>query len=426
MIMELLEILRSEVKPALGCTGPISVAFAAAAAKDAVGGTPKSVRVLMDKDTYKNSIAVVTPGTSFMGVLEPSVVGAFYGESKLGMEVLANMKDPDEDFIRKFAKEHASVEIIWSYKGMGVLIEAYVETENGTGHVVVANAHDRIVLLEANGKVLQKDETYDPNDLSFETKGPIRDYTVKDFYEFAKTVSIADVPFIEKAIDLNVALAEAGKNEQMGGKFGIGLGQLEGNQMYLKAKALAAAASDARMSGKSLSAMSCAKSGNVGIAASLPLVAVAEGLGKSREDLVRAVCLSYLMTIYVKNHIGRLSAMCACAIAASIGVGAGTAMLLGDGPEQIGMTVKNLIGSIGGILCDGAKFGCAMKLSSAAGIAIESAELAHMGISIPDRDGIVCTNADETIAMLGRIAAKGMLYTDEYMCKEIIDRENAL
>ena len=106
--MELLEILRNEVKPALGCTGPISVAFATAAAKDAVGGTPKNIRVLMDKDTYKNSIAVVTPGTSFMGVLEPSVVGAFYGDSKLGMEVLANMKNPDEAFIRKFAKEHAS------------------------------------------------------------------------------------------------------------------------------------------------------------------------------------------------------------------------------------------------------------------------------------------------------------------------------
>lgn len=424
--MELLEILRNEVKPALGCTGPISVAFATAAAKDAVGGTPKSIRVLMDRDTYKNSIAVVTPGTSFTGVLEPSVVGAFYGESKLGMEVLANMKNPDEDFIRKFAKEHASVEIIWEYKGMGVLIEAYVETENGTGHVIVANAHDRIVLLEANGKVLQKDESYDPNDTAFEKKGPIRDYGVKDFYEFAKTVDISAIPFIAEAIDLNVKLANAGIEEQMGGKFGIGIGKLQGNQMYLKAKALAAAASDARMSGKSLSAMSCAKSGNVGIAASLPLVAVAEGLGKSREDLIRAVCLSYFMTIYVKAHIGRLSAMCACAIAASIGVGAGTSFLMGDGLEQIGMTVKNLVGSIGGILCDGAKFGCAMKLSSAAGIAIESAQLAHEGISIPDRDGIVCTNADETIAMLGRIAANGMLYTDEYMCKEIIDRENAL
>ena len=424
--MELLEILRNDVKPALGCTGPISVAFATAAAKDAVGGTPKSIRVLMDRDTYKNSIAVVTPGTSFMGVLEPSVVGAFYGESKLGMEVLANMKDPDEDFIRKFAKEHTSVEIIWEYKGMGVLIEAYVETENGTGHVIVANAHDRIVLLEANGKILQKDESYDPKDTAFEKKGPIRDYGVKDFYEFAKTVDISTIPFIAEAIDLNVKLANAGIEEQMGGKFGIGIGKLQGNQMYLKAKALAAAASDARMSGKKLSAMSCAKSGNVGIAASLPLVAVAEGLGKSREELIRAVCLSYFMTIYVKAHIGRLSAMCACAIAASIGVGAGTSFLMGDGLEQIGMTVKNLVGSIGGILCDGAKFGCAMKLSSAAGIAIESAQLAHEGVCIPDRDGLVCTSADETIAMLGRIAANGMLYTDEYMCKEIIDRESAL
>ena len=425
MKSELLNILRAEVSPALGCTGPISVAFAVAAAKDAVGGTPKAIKMICDKDTYKNSIAVVTPGTSFMGVLEPSVLGGFYGDSSLGLEVLKNMKNPDEAFIRKFAKEHTQVEIKWEYKGMGVYIEAYVETENGTGHAIVANAHDRVVLLEANGKVTFKDQSFDLNDLGFENKGPIRNYTIRDFYDFARGVNIADIGFIDQAIQLNTRLAQAGLDEKMGGKFGLGFQALPGDAMYLKAKSLAAAASDARMSGKNLSAMSCAKSGNVGIAASVPLVAMADGLGKSKEELIRAVCLSYLLTVYVKSHIGRLSAMCACAIAASIGVGAGTSYLMGDGIEQIETTIKNIIGSIGGILCDGAKFGCALKLSTAAGVAIESARLAHQDIRIPNGDGIVCYNADDTIAMLGRIAAGGMLETDAYMCREIIDRENA-
>lgn len=425
MQVSLLEILRSEVKPALGCTSPVSVAVAAAAARQAVGGTPQSIRMIMDRDTYKNCIAVVTPGTPFMGVLEPSAVAAFYGDATLGMEVLATVKDFDEDFIRAFAKEHCTVEIDWEHKGIGVYIEAYVTTENGVGHAVVANAHERIVLTERDGVVIQKDESYDPADIAFDTKQPIRNYRVADFVNFAKTTDIAQLGFIGQAVDMNVALAQAGMDEKMGARIGIGFQGLSGNAMYLRAKALAAAASDARMSGKSLSAMSCAKSGNVGIAASVPLFAMAEGLERSREELVRAVALSYLLTIYVKAHIGRLSAMCACAIAASIGVGAGTSLLLGGGIPEVEMTIKSLVGSIGGILCDGAKFGCALKLSAAAGVAIESAQLAAQGIAIPNGDGIVCYDADETIAMLGRIAARGMLSTDEYMCREIIDRENA-
>jgi len=410
--MEILDILRAEVKPALGCTGPISVSLATAAARKAVKGIPQKIRIIMDKDTFKNCIAVVTPGTPFMGVLEPGVVGAFYGEPELGLEVLKNIKYIDEGFIRKFAKENAAVEINWDLKSVGLYIEAYVETENGVGHAIISQVHDRIVLEEVNGKVIKKEDNFDANSTKSEKIDPIRSFRVKDFYEFASNIEIEKICFIKAALELNKSLADAGLNEK-----------LEGNNIYLVAKVLAAAASDARMSGKNLSAMSCATSGNVGIAASVPLIAVAEGYGKSNEELIRAVCLSYLLTIYVKSHIGRLSAMCACAIAASIGVGAGASYLIDNDFGKIEMTIKNIVGSIGGILCDGAKFGCALKLSTAAGVAIESAFLAGEGICIPNRDGIVCYNADDTIAMLGRIARIGMIYTDEYMCKEIIDRE---
>lgn len=322
--MEILDILKKEVKPALGCTGPISVAFATSAAKDIVGGTPKKIRVIMDKDTYKNSIAVVTPGTVFRGVLEPAVLGAFYGQSKLGLEVLKNMKNPDEDFVRAFAQEHANIEIKWDYKGMGVYIEVYIETENGKGHVIVAKAHDYVVLAEKNGEVVHKEEGYDINDLSFESQEPIRQFGIKDFYEFSKNVDIEKILFLREALELNQKLSDAGIKEKMGARFGMAFDKLNGNGTYLKAKMLAAAASDARMSGKNLSAMSCAKSGNVGITASLPLRVVAEDYHKSEQELLRAVSLSYLLTIYIKSHIGRLSAMCACAMAAGVGVAAGT------------------------------------------------------------------------------------------------------
>lgn len=422
---ELLAILKSEVAPALGCTGPISVAFAAAAACQVVGGTPRRVSIVSDMNTYKNSIAVVTPGTSFTGILEPACVAAFYGDASLGLEVLKNMKDPDEAMIREFAKTHASAEIKWDYHGMGVYIEAEVETENGVGKVIVANAHDRIVHKEKNGEVLYHDDSFDINDLAFETKAPIREFTIRDFYEFSEQVPVEEINFLNEAIDLNLRLAQAGLDEKMGARFGLGISALPGDHAYLRAKALAAAASDARMSGANLSAMSCAKSGNVGITASVPLIVLAEEMGKPREELLRAICLSYLMTIFVKAHIGRLSAMCACAIAAGIGVGCGYSYLLGTGLAGVEKTISNIIGSIGGIVCDGAKFGCAMKLSTAAGVAIEAARLAKLDTVIPAGDGLVCYSADDTIAMLGRIASPGMVAANEYMAKEIITRENS-
>ena len=426
MRIELLDILKKEIKPALGCTGPISVAFATSTAKDIVGGTPRKIRVIMDKDTYKNSVAVVTPGTNFKGVLEPAVLGAFYGQSTFGLEVLKNMKNPDEDKVREFAQKNTTIEIKWEYKGMGVYIEVYIETENGIGHVIVAKSHDNVVLAELNGKIVYKEEGYNINDLGFENNEPIRNYCVKDFYEFSKSIDIEKIMFLKEALELNKALSSAGMKEEMGAKFGLAFEKFNGNKTYLRAKMLAASASDARMAGKNLSAMSCAKSGNVGITASLPLTVIAEDYGKSEEELLRAVSLSYLLTIYIKSHIGRLSAMCACAIAAGIGIAAGTSFLIDNDLDKIEMSIKNIVGSIGGVLCDGAKYGCALRLSAAVGIAIESAWLSNIGVCIPDRDGLVCDNADETIALLGRIASKGMLNTDVHMCKEIIERENRL
>ncbi|NLN48774.1 MAG: serine dehydratase subunit alpha family protein, partial [Clostridiales bacterium] len=169
--------------------------------------------------------------------------------------------------------------------------------------------------------------------------------------------------------------------------------------------------------------VACAGSGNVGITASLPFVPICEEHGKSEEEMLRAICLSFLMTIYIKSHIGRLSAMCACAIAAGVGVTAGTALLLGNSYEEVEMAIDNVVGSLGGVLCDGAKLGCAMKLSTAVGVAIESAYLAVAGISIPKRDGLVSDTADETLKLLGKIAKEGMIDTDIVMCRAIIERE---
>lgn len=424
MKKELLEILRSDVKPALGCTGPISVAFAASVARDAIPGTLRHLRVIMDRDTYKNSISVATPGTPYMGVLEPAVVGAVYGKCEYGLEVIKDLEGWDKEFVDRFARENTDIEICWDRKGMGLYIEVFAETEQGTGHAVIAQTHDGVVLKEANGVVLEKAEGFDVNDFDFEEKKPIRNFSIRDMYDFAVEVPLEDILFLRDAVTVNGALAQAGLDEEMGAKFGVAFRRLDDKSMLGRAKMLSAAAADARMSGKPLSAMSCGGSGNVGITASVPLIAVAEGLGRDEEALLRSLALSYLLVISGKAYIGRLSPMCACAMVASMGIAAGTVYLLGGTYRDVENAIGNLIGATGGVICDGAKYGCALKLANAAGTAIECAQLAVAGASIPARDGFVGDTGDDTLSLLGLIASKGMLYTDELLCREMIRREN--
>lgn len=423
MNSELLTILKSEVKPALGCTGPISAAFAASAAKSVISGTPQHVCILVDKDTYKNSISVATPGTPFRGTKNPTVLGVFYGEPELGLEVIRDVSDADFPAIEAFARDHCDLDIKWDLKSLGIYIDVRVDTEQGYGRAVVAKEHDCIVLLEANGRIIRCEEDIAQDTLEFERKRPIRAYTMKELYEFARNVDINEILFLKEALDRNLALAHYGFDMKAGAGFGHALLELKGYKPYLRAKAFAAAASDARMSGAPLPAMSCAGSGNVGISASVPLAVIAEEHNISEEGLLRALALSYLLTILGKAHIGRLSPICACALAAGIGIGAGTCMMLGGSFEQVEHTIANIVGSTGGVLCDGAKYGCAYKLASAVGLAIESAELSLMNVHIPALDGIVCVSGDQTLAMLGRIASVGMLSVDEYMSRELINRE---
>jgi L-cysteine desulfidase len=266
------------------------------------------------------------------------------------------------------------VEIKWDLKGVELYNEAFVETDRGVGHAIVRKTHTNVVLIEANGaKIFETAGDRQTGRIDY-SSDDIRQYRIKDFYEFARTEPIEHLSCCRDAIRLNRALAEAGLEPGVGSGFGHAFQKMPGS-FVLKAKALTAAASDARMAGLSLPAMSCATSGNVGITASLPLAVVAEEFGKSEEELTRALALSFLTVVYLKSHIGRLSAICACSIAASLGVAAGAAYLMGGQLREIEMAIDSVIGSIGGILCDGAKYGCALKLSHAIGVAIESAML---------------------------------------------------
>ena len=419
---QLLQILQKEVAPALGCTGPTSVSFAAAKARGVIGGTVRSVKVIMDRDTYKNSISVGIPGTEYKGLEVAAAVGAVGGDAEKGLEVLAGLTKDDESLaLKKIADGDVTVEIAWDRGGMGLYIDAYVYTENGTGRAVVYGTHTNVVYLERNGKALFG-SLDDAQNTVYQLDAPISAFTIGDFIEFAKSVDADKLPMIKEAIRLNFALTALGLKENAGSGFGAGWSKLDQNNVVYRARAAAAAAGDARMSGGDLPAMSCASSGNVGITASVPVKVFGDFYGCPEEEIVRAVALSFLVTIYAKMHIGRLSPVCACSIAASLGVAAGCGLLKKMTDEQIGHAVSNVIGAIGGTLCDGAKNGCAIKLSTSIGVAIENVLLVEQGAYIADDEGLVGQSADESLALLGKIAREGMIQADITMCEEIIKR----
>ncbi|HCA40094.1 MAG TPA: hypothetical protein DEP01_00345 [Aminobacterium sp.] len=421
MSESLLTILKREVKPALGCTGPTSVSFAASVARAAVEGEVKSIKVVMDRDTYKNSIAVGIPGTSLLGLDIAASLGAVAGDAEAGLEVLHNITKEDEKrAIAMLPNTHISID--WTRKEVGLYIDATVETTNGVGRAVVVKTHTNVVLIKANEEMILAKPQEDTAASDY-SKDAILSYKLKDLYDFSLSEPLENLLFLQDAIVMNEKLAKAGFEEQAGGKFGQGFLDYPYMNPIIKAKALTAAASDARMDGLGLPAMSCATSGNVGITASLPLVVMARELDKDKEALLRSLALSFLVTIYLKSHIGRLSPMCACAIAAGLGVTSGMVLMLDGSFEQVERAINTVVGSIGGILCDGAKLGCAMKLANAVGTAMESAYLAMNNTSIRSGDGLVCERADDTICILGRIAQKGMAPADEEMCRAIIERE---
>jgi L-cysteine desulfidase len=418
----LLEILRSEVKPALGCTGPVAVAFAVAVAKDAVGGIPRSVRVLMDKDTYVKNCAVGIPGIDTRGIPIASALGAVAGVSEAGLEVLKKVTPADAESAKALLPS-VSVDIKWDFDGVGLYIETWVESDRGTGHALVAKKHDQVIFAEVDGNLVRGAYPSGFREVTDETRDPIREFSVEDLWAFALEEPLENLLFLREAVTLNMALANQGFQEGIGENFGSGFTGIPSLGPILKAKSMAASAADARMSGQSLPAMSCATSGNVGITASVPLVVMARELGLDEEKMLRAIALSFLLTIQVKSYIGRYSAFCACAIGSSIGVAGGMVLLLGGNARQADGAIRSVVGSTLGVLCDGAKHGCALKLSVAAGAAIDSAYLAMQGSAIRGGDGFVCETADETIRVMGRMAREGLGKADETMCRLIFERD---
>ena len=423
---EIIELIRKEVKPALGCTEPIAVALAVAKAmeiiEDNCAQAPHwrmqdgfTLRIEVSGNILKNGMGVGIPGTGMVGLHIAAALGAVCGRSEYGLEVLNDLSDAAVEYSKKMVDDGlVSVDI--ADTDLKLYVKAIVEYDGHSSYAVIENDHDNIVETCYDSEVLYS-SSKGKTEVQADQKSTL-DYhlTVREILDFASTVDYKDIEFILESRTLNLALAQEGMSGNYGLKVGYAINlednrEVFGGDFLCYAMSLTAAASDARMAGCTLAAMSNSGSGNQGITVTMPVIAYSIKYGTSDEQLARALTLSHLIAIHIKGYLGKLSALCGCVIA-STGAACGLVYLRGGDYEQICAAIKNMIGNITGMVCDGAKVGCAMKVASGVSSALQSAVLAREGICISEHDGIIEKDIEKTIRNLGRIGSVGMQNTD--------------
>ena len=401
------KILHSELIPAMGCTEPIAVAFAAAKARNVLGCMPETIIAICSGNIIKNVKSVIVPNSGGQrGIEAAAVLGAVAGKSDLGLQ-----------FISQVTPEQSAEAKILLSKGMctcklaegvdNLYIHIIASAGANSAEVEIRTKHDHISRIIKNGTVLLESP-----DIQTEVSGDKSQLNVKDILDFANTVELEDVQTVlEMQIKCNSAISEEGLTNTWGAAVGQTILEDEGSSTLQKARAAAAAGSDARMNGCALPVVINSGSGNQGITCCMPIVVYAKELGSSHEQLLRALTLANLVAIHQKRYIGNLSAYCG-AVSAATGAACGIAYLQGADYDLIGTTIINSIGTTGGIICDGAKSSCAAKISAAVEAAVLGYGMARRGRRFEFGEGIVDGDYEQTIRNIGCIGREGMKTTD--------------
>ena len=409
------EILKRELVCAMGCTEPIAIAYCAAVARKALGTLPSEIDVAASGNIIKNVKSVIVPNTGGLrGIEAAAAIGALAGDAEAGLQVVSHVT-PDEIAALPGYMEQTAFSVSAAESEFLLDIEVTVRANGHFATVRAVQEHTNIVLVETDAGVLF---SKDPDEDTGKDEGA-PDYTllnVADICEFADTCELDDVrPILERQLSCNCAIAEEG----LRGNYGAGIGKVlltaYGDDVRTRARAYAAAASDARMNGCDLPVVINSGSGNQGITASLPVYIYAKELGASEEKLYRALLVSNLVTLHEKTGIGRLSAYCG-AVSAGAGAGAGIAYLHGGGCREISHTIVNALAVTSGIVCDGAKSSCAAKIAMAVEAGILGFEMYSCGKQFYGGDGLVAKGVENSIANFSRLGRVGMRETD----KEII------
>lgn len=411
------KILKEELIPAMGCTEPISIAYATAKARAVLGETPLSGRVEVSGNIVKNAKSVTVPHTGGMrGIKSAFAAGLVAGEATAELEVISRVTEEQIEQIRE-VKESFNVEVVTPENARIFDIGVTLCSQNHVAYVRIADAHTNIVCIRKDGETLYETEP------KKETRTDRTCLRVKDIIRFADTVDTKDVEeVLARQIDYNMAIAEEGLKNNYGANVGKVLLRTYQPDIKITAKAYAAAASDARMNGCELPVIINSGSGNQGITASVPVVVYARGMHVPKEALYRALCVSNLITIHLKDGIGALSAYCG-AVSAGAGAACGIAYLLGGREDEIAHTLVNALAIDSGIICDGAKASCAAKIATAVDSGLLGLNMHYNGNQFFAGDGIVKKGVENTIKSVSRLAHEGMKETDKEIIRIMLEME---
>ena len=408
-------LLKREVVPAQGCTEPIAVAFAASLAAEQLPATPLTIELSLSANIIKNALGVGIPGTGMVGIEIAAALGAVVRNSASRLEVLKGFSSEQLEQAKALVAQGAVV-VSQNPTSEQLYIDARLVTADGhVARVVVCRDHTNVVRVEKDGEVVLDK----PLSLADTSASGGTGLTVDNIYEFATTVPFDDIAFLLEAVEMNSAVSAEGLAHDYGLEVGKRMGQGSSargqllNNMALRLIAATAAASDARMGGCTMSVMTCAGSGNQGLASSLPVIELAHVLGSSDEDLARALAISFLLVIHIKEYMGRLSPLCGSGIAGGTGACCGMTYLQGGNLPEVKCAINNMLATLQGMICDGAKATCALKIAAGTNAAIMSSTLALADIQPSSMDGIVFADAEQTIEHTGKLVSEGFATTDE-------------
>ena len=419
----IIDLIHQEVVPAIGSTEPIAVALCVAKATETLGTKPERINVLLSANILKNAMGVGIPGTGMIGLPIAIALGALIGKSEYQLEVLKDSTPAVVEEGKRFIEEkriHISLKENIEEK---LYIEVCCEAGDDKATAVIAGGHTTFIYIERNGEVLfQKQHT-----ASCEKEEECLELTLRKVYDFALNTPLDEISFILETARLNKAAAE----RSFEGNYGHGLGKMlrgtyehkvMGDSVFSHILSYTSGACDARMAGAMIPVMSNSGSGNQGISATLPVLVFAEENDKSEEELIRALMLSHLTVIYIKQSLGRLSALCGCVVAAT-GSSCGITWLMGGTYDQVAYAVQNMIANLTGMICDGAKPSCALKVTTGVSTAVLSAIMAMENRCVTSVEGIIDEDVDQSIRNLTKIGSKGMNETDKLVL-EIMTGKN--
>ncbi|PKQ63897.1 hypothetical protein BZG02_07760 [Labilibaculum filiforme] len=416
-----LQKLKEEFVPALGCTEPVAVAYAASKAREILNQFPDRIEFHVSGNIFKNGMGVGIPGSTMVGLTIAGALGALGGNPMAGLEVLDGINHDVVELAQTYVKQ-GKVKVDVKYNVAKLYIECICYKGEESGRVIIQDRHTNIVSMERNGVVLYKSNPESKED----AVSSMKDWSFSSIYDFINTVDIADIAFLEKGIALNKSIAEEG----LKGCYGLQVGKsmmlniqkgILKEDLMSRSIMLTAAASDARMAGSSMPVMSNCGSGNQGISVTLPVVVAAEEFKVGNDKLLRALALALLVTIYMKSFVGQLSALCGVLLSTA-GAGCGITYIMGGDFQQLGMTLQNMTGSVTGMICDGAKYGCSHKIAASVSAAIQSSLLAMNHNCLNGSNGIIDDDVEVTIRNIGRLANEGMEVTDEVILKTMLEK----